>query len=137
MRTLEATPEQLNEAKLRESIDRLRHAEQDLQKRVADQVVALERAGGMHNSHPVYQSLFFLHRNLSKQLRRAEKELSRRGRSSREWARSPSATPEPWVDETAIHQALPSRRDSNAYPDLDAENADGVSLLLEYTGRTS
>lgn len=87
MRILEAEPKALNNGQLHELIGSLRRDERDFQKRVTDQVTALERAGRMHGSDPVYQSLFFLLRKFSKQLRRAEEELARRDSDVRAWPR--------------------------------------------------
>lgn len=78
MRVLEAEPKELNNEHLRELADSLRRSGKDLEKRVAGQVTALQRAGRMHESDPVYQSLFFLLRKFTKQLTRAEQELTRR-----------------------------------------------------------
>jgi hypothetical protein len=78
MRILETEPQELNNEQLHELIVSLRRSEADFDKRLAGQKGALERANGLHESDPVYQSLFFLMRRFTKQLRRAEKELARR-----------------------------------------------------------
>jgi len=78
MRVLEAEPKELNNEHLQELAASLRRYGEDLEKRVAGHVTALQRAGRMHESDPVYQSLFFLLRKFTKQLMRAEQELTRR-----------------------------------------------------------
>ena len=78
MRILEVEPKQLNNEQLHELIASLRYSEEDFERRLAGQVSALERAGRMHTSDPVYQSLFFLLRKFTKQRERVEKEMARR-----------------------------------------------------------
>jgi hypothetical protein len=89
MRILEADPAQLDTVQLNELIESVRRGEKDFQTRVAAQATSLELAGRMHISEPVYQSLVSLLRKYTRQLGRAERELSRRaGRVSA--AASPS-----------------------------------------------
>ena len=78
MRVLEAEPKELNNEHLQELARSLRRYGADLEKRVAGHVTALQRAGRVHESDPVYQSLLFLLRKFTKQLMRAEQELARR-----------------------------------------------------------
>ena len=65
MRILETEPKVLNDEQLHESIVSLRRSEQDFEKRVPEQVAALERAGRRHGSDPVYQPLVFLLRKFT------------------------------------------------------------------------
>jgi hypothetical protein len=78
MRVLEAEPKELNNEHLHELAASLQRSRKDLENRVAGQVTALQRAGRMNESDPVYQSLFFLLRKFTNQLMRAEQELTRR-----------------------------------------------------------
>jgi len=78
MRILETEPKELDSEQLYELIASLRRSQKDFEKRLAGHVSALERAGRMHGSDPVYQSLFFLLRKFTKQLGRAEKEVASR-----------------------------------------------------------
>jgi len=82
MRILETEPTQLDTAQLHELIGSLRYSQKDFETRLAGQVAALERLDAMHANNPVYQALFFLLRNITERLSRAESELSRRTRSA-------------------------------------------------------
>jgi len=82
MRILETEPTQLDTAQLHELIGSLRYSQKDFETRLAGQVAALERLDAMHANNPVYQALFFLLRNITERLSRAESELSLRTRSA-------------------------------------------------------
>jgi hypothetical protein len=83
MRILKTEPSQLNIAQLHELIGSLEHSKKDFETRLARQVAALERLDAMHANNPVYQALFFLLRNITERLSRAEGELSRRASGAR------------------------------------------------------
>lgn len=76
MRILEEEPRRLDDTELQNLIRALRRTEQDFRSRVAEQVSALASPEHMHGSNPVYKSLRFMLDKVSKQLRRAEEELS-------------------------------------------------------------
>ena len=82
MRILEEEPRRLDDTELQSLIRALRRTEQDFQSRLEQQASALEPSGHMHGSNPVYKTLWFMLDKVSKQLRRAEEELSIRASAS-------------------------------------------------------
>jgi hypothetical protein len=120
MRILEAEPKALNNEQLHELIVSLQRSERDFEKRLAGQVGALERAGRMHGSDPVYQSLFFLLRKFTKQLGRAEKEVASRdvdmSASVLPRGRAHSQSIQRRFDRRAVEQSSPPSNFARAMP---------------------